>query len=128
MTRDGVPLPPGWVEAIASLSGRTYFANPMTGESSWIPPSLITGQEDGDATMIHAAWMERDKEGSMDYPNLTPGMIADLCFIQQKYSIIKKYVPIKPTKSTDSKPSAPATACELRIAELYRQLHEVKPP
>jgi WW domain len=131
MTRGGVTLPPGWVEAIAPSNGRIYFANPTTGESSWTTPVPVqTGPADSGATMNHAVWMERDEEGNMDYPNLTPGMIADVCISQQKYSNIKKYVPLKPT-NLDPKTSTtgPATTSyELRMAELYRKLHEVKPP
>ena len=34
------PLPPGWELATDPASGRTYYADPETGESSWTPPPL----------------------------------------------------------------------------------------
>ena len=33
-------LPPGWMSVIDPASGRTYYANPTTGQTSWEPPSL----------------------------------------------------------------------------------------
>lgn len=32
------PLPPGWEQAICPGSGRPYYANRLTGETSWVPP------------------------------------------------------------------------------------------
>ena len=37
----GPPLPPGWTSAIDPASGRTYYANPHTGASSWEPPVVV---------------------------------------------------------------------------------------
>lgn len=37
----GVPLPPGWMSVIDPISGKVYYANPTTGQTSWEPPSLL---------------------------------------------------------------------------------------
>jgi WW domain len=39
MSSSTPPLPPGWTLAVDPSSGRTYYANATTGESSWVPPS-----------------------------------------------------------------------------------------
>ena len=36
---DGDLLPPGWISVIDPNSGKIYFANPATGESSWTIPT-----------------------------------------------------------------------------------------
>ena len=37
----GAPaLPPGWVAIVDPSSGRTYYGNPLTGDTSWEVPSL----------------------------------------------------------------------------------------
>lgn len=33
-------LPPGWMSVIDPISGKTYYANPSTGQTSWDPPKL----------------------------------------------------------------------------------------
>ncbi|CAB9520060.1 domain protein [Seminavis robusta] len=38
-------LPAGWTSAIDPSSGRVYYANSTTGESSWEPPSIPQGQD-----------------------------------------------------------------------------------
>jgi WW domain len=40
MSSSTPPLPLGWTTAIDPSSGRLYYANATTGESSWVPPSL----------------------------------------------------------------------------------------
>ena len=39
-----LPLPPGWEEARDPSSGRIYFANRSTGETSWVRPALTSSQ------------------------------------------------------------------------------------
>lgn len=34
-------LPPGWETAMDPVSGRSYYANRSTGETSWVPPSYF---------------------------------------------------------------------------------------
>ncbi|CAE7447779.1 pub1 [Symbiodinium sp. CCMP2592] len=41
----GVPaLPPGWEQAVDPASGKVYYANRSTGETSWIPPAAAPTQ------------------------------------------------------------------------------------
>lgn len=37
-TASTLPLPPGWVRATDPISGETYYANTLTGQTSWDPP------------------------------------------------------------------------------------------
>lgn len=39
--QQATPLPPGWVQTIDPSSGRMYYANATTGESSWEVPQLL---------------------------------------------------------------------------------------
>lgn len=36
----GVPLPPGWTSTVDPVSGRTYYYNQVTQETSWTPPPM----------------------------------------------------------------------------------------
>jgi len=36
----GVALPPGWEQALDPASGKVYYANRSTGETSWTPPPM----------------------------------------------------------------------------------------
>ena len=40
MASRNVYLPPGWEEARDPSTGRIYYANRATGETSWKPPPL----------------------------------------------------------------------------------------
>lgn len=33
-------LPPGWISVVDPVSGKTYYANPSTGQTSWEPPKF----------------------------------------------------------------------------------------
>merc|ERR1712151_718598 len=60
----GIPLlPPGWEQATDPASGRPYYANRSTGETSWTPPpaqplampTALPVQAAADPTAIAAA-------------------------------------------------------------------------
>ncbi|KAL1508369.1 hypothetical protein AB1Y20_004479 [Prymnesium parvum] len=43
VSRPAGGLPPGWTSAVDPASGRTYYSNPMTNETSWEPPAAVGG-------------------------------------------------------------------------------------
>lgn len=50
-------LPPGWEQAVDPGSGRTYYCNRSTGETSWTPPAVAAPMAAAPSTMpLPAGW------------------------------------------------------------------------
>lgn len=89
-------LPPGWVVAVDEHSGKTYFANIISGETSWVPPPpppplelkvppqsmQLFGQMCSDSSFISSAEREIHEASVSNMEpmelNLTAGIISDL--------------------------------------------------
>ena len=98
-------LPPGWITANDPVSGRIYYANASTGQTSWDPPpppvvlppptipttttaSVVTNNNSNMLvpTVTRMMTMEQQEPNKVELPNLSGGMIADLIHIQQTNS------------------------------------------
>lgn len=81
-------LPLGWIIATDPSTGKSYFANPTTGESSWVPPQTNTLSSAGEGIYTQSKFpvlsakrsMKEAKESGIEpmEMNLTGGLIADL--------------------------------------------------
>lgn len=81
-------LPIGWIIATDPSTGKAYFANPTTGESSWLPPQTKSLSSAGEGIYNQSNFpvfsakrsMNEAKESGIEpmEMNLTGGLIADL--------------------------------------------------
>ena len=103
-------LPPGWLAVSDPVSGRVYFANPSTGQTSWevpvhLPPPPVI--------------VPPPTKPFNELEFLSAGKIADMCHLQQKK---EPYQPLEGHLLSAQPPHTEEARLETRIATLCDQL------
>lgn len=113
------PLPPGWIAATAPDSGRVYYANPTTGETSWDPPVVIPPPLPPPPVV-----MQQPQPAPKPFNNeleISAGKIADMCRMQPRHG--EQYQsPLESHLLSAQPPHVEEARLEIRLATLYDQL------
>jgi hypothetical protein len=106
-------LPPGWMAVNDPVSGRVYFANPTTGQTSWEPPSMVP-------LPTPVTIIPPPPKPAFDELQISAGKIADLCSMQPNR---EAYRPLESHLLSAQPPHAEEARLEIRLAKLYEQLN-----
>mmetsp|Transcript_27724 Transcript_27724/g.50228 ORF Transcript_27724/g.50228 Transcript_27724/m.50228 type:complete len:118 (+) Transcript_27724:165-518(+) len=112
------PLPPGWVSANDPVSGRVYFANPTTRETSWEPPIMIPPPPPPPVALFPAP----PSKPSFNEIHVSAGKIADMCSMQPNR---EPYRPLESHLLSALPPHIEEARLETRMATLYDQLNRL---
>lgn len=105
------PLPPGWMAVTDPVSGRVYYANPTTGQTSWEPPMLAPPPPPPPPKL------------AFNELHVSAGNVADMCHLPNR----EPYRPLESHLLSAQPPHTEEARLEIRMATLYDQLKRQQP-
>lgn len=105
-------LPPGWMAVTDPVSGRVYFANPTTGQTSWEPPRVAPPPPP-------VLPPPPPPKPAFNELHVSAGKMADVCHMHPNR---EPYRPLESHLFSVQSPHTEEARLEIRMATLYDQL------
>jgi hypothetical protein len=119
MDRRAVFLPADWEVAVDPNSGRPYYFNRVSGETSWEPPPMVAAANP--APQAYGYNQDTRSQQEKELSSMTAGQIADLVFAQSV-----PYAPINVRCMPDGrKPTEPGRV-DVRLRNLLEQIGKLE--